>query len=143
MDASGIPEQSRLDRLVGVNRNACGRFGVPVPRPRASGLRRTQSATDANRDPSRLTAAYPSSRKPLVCIQPRGPVLRVSSKPNCHGSPRWPCRRWRQPKFSTRSLAACRSPPSVQLNPKVLIHQTLSGSDRLPRSYGVMCAVAA
>lgn len=143
MDASGIPEQSRLARLVGVNRNAPGGFGVAGPRPRASGLRRTQSATDANRDPSRRTAAYPSSRKPLACIRPRGPVLRVSSKPNCHGSPRWTRSRRRQPKPLTRLLTACRSPPSVQLTPKILIHQTLSRSERLARSYGVMYAVAA
>ena len=36
MDASGISEQSRLDRLVGANWTACGGFGVPGPRPRAS-----------------------------------------------------------------------------------------------------------
>ena len=36
MDVSGVPEQSRLDRLAGANRTACGGFGAPVPRPRAS-----------------------------------------------------------------------------------------------------------
>ena len=35
VDVSGVPEQSRLDRLAGANRTACGGFGAPGPRPRA------------------------------------------------------------------------------------------------------------
>ena len=64
--------------------------------------------------------------------------MRGSSKPNCLGPPRWIRSRCRQPKSLTRPRAACRSPPSVQLTPRVLIHQALARSDRLARPGGVM-----
>ena len=101
-------------------------------------LRRTLCATDANRDPGRLTAVYPPPRKPLASIRRRSPTLRARSKPSCHGPPRWTRSRCRQPKSITWSLAACRSPPSVQLTPKVLVRQALSRSDRPARPYRVM-----
>ena len=101
-------------------------------------LRRTLCATDANRDPSRLTAVYPPPRKPLACIRRRSWTLRARSKLSCHGPPRWTRFRCRQPKSITWSLAACRSPPSVQLTPKVLVRQALSRSDRPARPYRVM-----
>ena len=101
-------------------------------------LRRTQCAADANRDPSRLTAAYPASRKPLAGTRRRSPARRAHSKPSCQRPPRWTRSRRRQPESLTRSLAAYRSPPSVQFTPRVLIHQALSRSDRLARPHGVM-----
>ena len=100
--------------------------------------RRMLGITDANRDPSRLIAAYPPSRNPLAYLWPRSPAMRHSSKPSCLGPPRRTRSRCRQPRPLTRPLAACRSPPSVQLTPRVLIHQVLARSDRLARPGGVM-----
>ena len=100
--------------------------------------RRWLCGTYANSDPSQVTAANRPSRRPLARIRRRSPVLRTGFKPSRLRPPRWTRSRSRPLKPSTRSLAGCRSPPSVKLTPKSLFHRAESQCDRLARPHGVM-----
>ena len=137
MGFSGVPEQSRLDRLVGASRAACGGFGAPGHRLRASApsSNAMRYRCESRSQPDRRVSTV---SEPLACIRRRFPVLHASSKPSFHGLPRWTRSRCREPKSIAQSVAACRSPLSLQLTSKGLIRQAWSRSDRLAHPYAVM-----
>ena len=141
VDALGIPDQSRLDRMVGADRTASAGCGAPYARGQASAPS-LNAMRYANRDPSRLTAANRASWNPLARTRGRIPALRADWKPSRHGTPRWTRSRWRPPNSLSRSLAGCRSPVSVRLTPKSLFHRALSQSTRHACSHGVMASVS-
>lgn len=100
-------------------------------------LRRTPSVSHPHSDPSRLTATHPPPRKPLARTRGRSPAPPACLNPTRRGLPPRIRSRWRQLKSSTRPLAGCGSPLSVQLTPKSLFHHALSRSDRLSQLHGV------
>ena len=137
VDASGIPDRSRSGRLVMSDRTAADSRHHDRDCGRAH-LRRTQIVAHANSGPS----SWPPRNDALGNrSRPSGvsnPSQRAGLKPIRHGPAHSTRSRCRQPKSSTRSLASCRSPLSVQLAPKALFQQASLGSDRLVRPHGVM-----
>ena len=101
--------------------------------------RRTLCRTYANRDPSRLTATKPPARTPLAHTRRGSPEVRACPEPIPYCTPRWPHPSSRQPKSLTRSLAACRTRPDVQLIPKALFHIVFSRSGCLDRLLASCC----
>ena len=101
--------------------------------------RRKLCLTYANRDPSRLTATKPPARTPVAHTRRDSLELCACPEPIPYCTPRWPHPSSRQPKSLTRSLAACRTRPDVQLIPKALFHIVFSRSGCLDRLSASCC----
>lgn len=128
MDAIGMVDQFRLDRLARAHRTACSGTGPCSPTGgecvlagrQLSGIR-SGSPDDG---PSRIKPRPNRLRVPSA----HTPTLRACSVSIYHSPARGAQSRCRQPQSLTRSLAGHHSPLCIQLTPNALFHLALSRS---------------